>query len=86
MFCSIVALVWFLVASTMKNPKYLSSHLVNIGDVDESNVHQIVKKLTQVAGVAEAVVIPEEGMAYLMVDLKSLDREALNKFSVAHGS
>lgn len=86
LFCSIVALVWFLVASTMKNPKYLSSHLVNIGDVDESNVHQIVKKLTQVAGVAEAVVIPEEGMAYLMVDLKSLDREALNKFSVAHGS
>ena len=38
--------------------------------------------MTAVTGVAEAVVIPEDGVAYLKVDLHALDREALKRFSV----
>jgi hypothetical protein len=40
-------------------------------------------KLTAVRGVAEAVVIAEEGMAYLKVERHALDEAALRRFSVA---
>jgi hypothetical protein len=38
-------------------------------------------RLLSVAGVAEAVVIAEDGIAYLKVDLRHLDQEALRAFS-----
>ena len=37
-----------------------------------------------IAGVAEAVVIPEDEVAYLKVDKKALDREALLHYSIDH--
>ncbi len=81
-FCSFVAATWFLFAATMQNPRYLSTHMINLGKVNESDVSQLVVRLTQITGVAEAVVIAEDGIAYLKVDLNAMDREALNKFSV----
>jgi hypothetical protein len=80
--CAGMAMVWFLVAATMQNPRYLSSHLVRIGDVSDNQAMRMVGELTSVAGVAEAVVIPEDKVAYLKVDLHALDREALKAFSV----
>jgi hypothetical protein len=75
-------MVWFLVAVTMQNPRYLSSHLIRIGEVSEDRARHMVGELTSVTGVAEAVVIPEDKVAYLKVDLHALDREALKVFSV----
>jgi hypothetical protein len=56
--------------------------MINLGKVNEADVSQLVVRLTQITGVAEAVVIAEDGIAYLKVDLNAMDREALNKFSV----
>ena len=81
--CVLVALAWFLVAITMKNPRYLSSYMLNIGEVNEEEAKHLSIKLTQVQGVAEAVVIVEDGIAYLKVDSHALDREKLQAFSVA---
>jgi len=80
-FCAIVTVVWFFVAATMQSPRYLSSHLVRVGKIDEEQARHLVGELTKVTGVAEAVVIPEDGIAYLKVDLRALDREALRAFS-----
>ncbi|WP_455217808.1 MFS transporter, partial [Kaarinaea lacus] len=80
--CAGMAVVWSLAAATMHNPRYLSSHLVRVGEVSEQQARHMVGELTAVKGVAEAVVIPEDGVAYLKVDLHALDREALKKFSV----
>lgn len=80
-FCSIMAGMWFLVAVSMQRPRFLSSHMINIGNIDASNAQQLEVRLTQVAGVAEVVVIPEDGIAYLKVDLRVLDREKLGEFS-----
>ena len=80
--CAVLAVIWFFVAATMHNPRYLSSHLVRVGAVSEERARQLVSELTMVTGVAEAVVIPEDGIAYLKVDLHALDREALRAFSV----
>ncbi len=81
--CAGISSVWFLVAATMQSPRYLSSHLVRVGPVDAARARQLVGELTQVTGVAEAVVIPEDGIAYLKVDLHALDREALKAFAVS---
>ena len=81
--CAALAIVWFMLATTMQSPRYLSSYLIKVGDVDEKRARRLAIELTGVTGVAEAVVIVEDGIAYLKVDLKALDREALKQYSVA---
>jgi len=81
-FCALLAVIWFFVSATMQSPRYLSSHLVRVGPVSDEQARHLVGELTAVTGVAEAVVIAEDGIAYLKVDLHALDREALQVFSV----
>ncbi len=81
--CTSVAVIWFFVAATMRSPRYLSSHLLRVGEVSAERARQLVGELTRVTGVAEAVVIPEDGIAYLKVDLQALDREALKQYAAA---
>lgn len=78
-----MAMVWFLLAASMQNPRYLSSYMVKVGQVNDIQAKQLVNELTSVRGVAEAVVVVEDGIAYLKVDLHALDREALRAFSVS---
>ena len=68
----------------MQSPRYLSSHLIYVGEVDDVKARHLVTQLTRVTGVAEATVVQEDGIAYLKVDLHALDREALNQYSVSH--
>ena len=80
-FTALLALVWFLFAVTMKKPSFLSSYLVNIGEINEAEANDLAIQLARVRGVAEAIVIAGEGTAYLKVDSKTLDEEALAAFS-----
>ncbi len=78
---AILAGVWLVLAYTMKEPSYLSSYLLRVGEVDTKRAEDLVNQLSEVTGVEEAVVIPEDGVAYLKVDKKALDRDALMAFS-----
>ena len=80
-FTVIALLFWFVVAASMKNPRYLGSYMVNVGPVDEVRARKLVGELTAVTGVAEAVVIAEEGIAYLKVDNHALNKKDLSRFS-----
>jgi len=73
--------LWLGMALSMRQPPYLSSELVNVGPVDKQQAQALVMHLTAIRGVAEAVVIPEDGVAYLKVDKNALDREALLAYS-----
>ena len=73
------ALAWLLVAWTMRSPRYLSSYLLNVGALDEVEARLLALQLGQVRGVAEAVVIAAEGVAYLKVDRRALDEGALRE-------
>ena len=77
LFCGAAALVWLLVAASMRSPRYLSSHLLQVGVVDAQRARVLAQRFTQVRGVAEAVVIGEEGVAYLKVDKHALDEQGL---------
>jgi MFS family permease len=79
--CGALCVIWLLLSAGMRNPLPLSTHLLNLGEVNEQKVEELTARLLAVAGVAEAVVIAEDGIAYLKVDRKSLDREALRAFS-----
>ncbi len=81
-FCAASCGVWFLVAVSMQSPRYLSSFMINVGVVEAARIPEMVVQLTQVTGVAEAILVPGDDVAYLKVDLHALDREALGKFAV----
>ena len=68
-----LALAWLLAAATMAQPSYLTTKLVPIADGKAGDAESLAARLRQVPGVAEAVVIAEEKLAYLKVDSKSFD-------------
>jgi len=68
-----LALLWLSTASTMAQPSYLTTRLVPIGDGHAGDAESLAARLRQVPGVAEAVVIAEEKLAYLKVDSKAFD-------------
>jgi predicted MFS family arabinose efflux permease len=68
-----IALLWLLAAVTMKQPSYLTTRLVVIGEGHAADAETLAARLRQVPGVAEAVVIAEEKLAYLKVDSKRFD-------------
>ncbi|QQS53596.1 MAG: MFS transporter [Candidatus Competibacteraceae bacterium] len=80
-FATLGALAWLLVAWTMRNPSPLSSYLLNVGALDEVEAWDLAARLTQVPGVAEAVVIAADGVAYLKVDRRALDEAALRAYA-----
>jgi predicted MFS family arabinose efflux permease len=65
-----IALIWLLVAATMAQPSYLTTRLLRLAEGRAGDAAGLAAKLRQVPGVAEAVVIAEENLAYLKVDSK----------------
>jgi MFS family permease len=80
------SLLWLGVASGMSKPRYLSSQLLNVGRVDDAEARRLTGRLLDIPGVAEAVVVAEDGVAYLKVDKSALDPEALSGFNTAEAA
>jgi len=76
-----MALAWLLAAATMKQPSYLTTRLVPIGEGADAST--LAARLRQVPGVAEAVVIAEEKLAYLKVDSKAFDAKMAESLAAA---
>ncbi|APZ44727.1 MFS transporter [Acidihalobacter ferrooxydans] len=79
-----VSAIWLLFASSMRNPRYLASYVLHLETVPEPHLVRTTEtELTRIPGVAEAQVVPDEGVAYLRVDRAALDEERLRAFSLA---
>jgi MFS family permease len=76
----VVLCFWFLLAITMKKPAYLSTYLLNVGDIS-------VDQLLAVDGVVEASLVKNETqpgfVAYLKVKKRILDEEKLLSLAVS---
>lgn len=70
-----IALLWLALAATMRQPSYLTTRLVRIGDNHAFDAETLAAKLRHVPGVADAVVIAEDRLAYLKIDSKIFDEE-----------
>ena len=77
LFCTGIAVIWFLAAVWMKPPRHLSSLLLRIGRISSETATEISRRLRDVPGIAEAVVVPEDGVAYLKIERERLDRGRL---------
>jgi predicted MFS family arabinose efflux permease len=77
LYCAVAASLWFLAAFAMKPPRHLSSLLLNVGGLNTDQASRLSLRLLRIPGVAEAVVLAEDGVAYLKVDKEKLDRAAL---------
>jgi predicted MFS family arabinose efflux permease len=78
-----LCVLWLFVCAGMRNPLPLSTHLLNLGEISEQMSDDLTARLLSIAGVAEAVVVADDGIAYLKVDRKRLDWEALRAFSAS---
>lgn len=85
LFCAAAGLVWFGIAFGMQPPRHLSSLLIRIGELAADEASLLSEEFLRVSGVAEAVVIAEDGVAYLKVDRSALDRNALNNLILPRG-
>ena len=70
---TVLALIWLAAAATMARPRYLTTRTVRISDAQAARAESLAARLRQMPGVAEAVVIAEEKLAYLKVDAKAFD-------------
>ncbi len=77
LFAAALAALWLLIAAGMQTPRFLSNRLVSLGETEGLDVAELARCLGEVPGVAEAVIIVEEGVAYLKVDTRELDEAAL---------
>ena len=82
LFCAVAALFWLVIAAGMKNPRHLSTRLIKVAVSDSHAASSLADKITRIAGVAEAVVIAEDGVAYLKVDPEKLDEQALGALAI----
>jgi MFS family permease len=71
-----LAFLWLIAAATMAQPSYLTTRLLPIAEGRAGEGQQLADRLRQIPGVAEAIVVADEKLAYLKVDSKSFDAAA----------
>ncbi len=78
-FTVVLSIAWLLVALGLPQPGRYSSYLARLGDLSELSRDAAVAELSAMPGVMEAVVVPEEGVAYLKIDRDRFDEEAVKR-------
>lgn len=74
---ALLVAAWFAIALGMSNPPPLKNMSLMLKDADDKTE----EALLGIAGVEEAFVIPEQRRAYIKVNEKELDRDALEKWA-----
>jgi len=80
---AISAGLWLLVASGMNRPRNLRNQLLHVGELSDEESNDVLLRLKLVPGVVEAVIVNEEGVAYLKIDPEKTDLSVLDEFSTA---
>ncbi len=75
-----ILVLWWVASVTMQQPPYLNSIMLDLTKVDKVSPIDLSNTLAAVKGVEDVVVIPEEHAAYLKVDKKALDTQALQAY------
>jgi len=76
---AVAAAGWLFVARSMRVPPPVTSYVVPISGHARTDAEDTAQRLSGLPGVEEAVVVAEEGVAYLKVDRETFDQNALNK-------
>ena len=71
--------VWLGLALGMRAPLAVKTRMHRVGEVSAEHARLLSQKLSALRGVAEAVVVPAEGVAYLKVDRRGFDEEGVQR-------
>jgi MFS family permease len=77
LFAFIMFLIWFLVAFSMKTPASYKTITVSLGQVNTGRASDYATRLLGLRGVADVVVVAEEGLAYLQIDRATFEEKDL---------
>ena len=72
-FCVVLMAVWLLASLSMTAPPAIKTRMFRVGVMPADQAALLKTQLAEVAGVVEAVVLAEEGVAMLKVSLKGWD-------------
>lgn len=72
-FAALLAALWFLLAITMEAPPAVRTRLFHVDVADAAQARELASELATLSGVMEAVVMAEEGVAYLKVRMGEWD-------------
>jgi MFS family permease len=75
--CAALCTLWLAVTWSMREPPYVTGLRLPLSDGAARNP-ALTEQMMAIPGVSDAVVIVEEAAAYVKVDLKALDRAALD--------
>ncbi|EST59836.1 MFS family transporter [Proteus hauseri ZMd44] len=76
--CLVIALIWFFISLTLRQPSYVSSLRIELPKrLSSSQQQQLQQLFKQQAGVNEVVMMPDEQSAYIKVDTKQTPRTTL---------
>lgn len=84
-FCIAVAALWWPFAWSMRPPAQVSSRVLRVRVHDEAEARRLEKRLRQLPGVLEAVVVCDEGTAYVRAE-RGVGPEVLNAVLADTGS
>src|SRR3990167_8771683 len=76
LFCAILGTLWLWIASTMSEPPYLSTYIFQL---KSHQLHQLHLHLTELQGVSEVAVMPNENLIYVKADNKIISKDQLRK-------
>ncbi len=80
---ALVSLAWIGLAAIMPLPENLMRHVLVLADSTRADPAELQRRLLATPGVREAVVAPDEGVAYLKVDSRLIDWARLQAFTGA---
>ena len=75
-FCSVLMALWLLFGLSMKAPPAVKSKMYHLKQISASKANTLAKKLAELPGVRETVVLADEGMVILKVDMQQAWDEA----------
>jgi MFS family permease len=81
--CALLVVLWLIFASTMRRPLPLSTQLLRVGILSAEQATRLTDELQAIRGVANVVIVAEEGVAYLKVNRHDLDRDALLAYTIS---
>lgn len=78
-FCGLLLAVWLVLAITMKKPAAVRSKMYSVQAMDLGQSKELSRRLAELPGVYEALVMVNEEVAYLKVDMQGFDETSVIK-------